>query len=228
MTFIIKTLETLFVFKVSITIFATSKTAKMKEKILDKSSEMFLTYGFKSITMDDIAEKMSISKKTIYTHFSNKTKLIEETISKMFLRITNGIDCICKRNNNPIEEIFQIKNFMMENLKDEKSSPLYQLEKYYPKIHKSLMQKQFGVMRGCVSENIRRGVEDGYFRKKIDVDFISRIYFKGMTGIKDIDTFPSETYEMKYLMENYIDYHVRGIATEKGIQTLEKIKSQYN
>lgn len=129
---------------------------------------------------------------------------------------------------NPIEEIYQIKKFLMENLKDEKSSPQYQLQKYYPKAHGTLMQKQFNVMQGCVSENIQKGIDDGYFRKDIDVDFITRVYFKGMTGIKDIETFPTDLYTMKYLMESYIDYHVRGIATEKGIQTLEKTKIQYN
>jgi len=200
----------------------------MKDKILDKASEMFLNFGFKSVTMDDLAEKMSISKKTIYSHFCNKTRLVEETTSKMFLCITTGIDAIRELDLNPIEEIYEIKKFMMENLKDEKSSCQYQLQKYYPKAYSTLMKKQFETMQDCVSKNLQRGVDDGYFRKEIDVDFITRVYFKGMTGIKDMETFPSEMFNMKYVVDSYIDYHVRGIATEKGIQTLEKTKKQYN
>jgi len=196
----------------------------MKDKILETAADMFLSYGFKSVTMDDIAQKMSISKKTIYTHFSNKTKLIEETTLGIFECICTGIDIINESNYNPIEELYQIKSFLIKNLKDEKSSPQYQLQKYYPKIHSTLMQKQFEVMKDCVSENITRGIDDGIFRKEIDIDFITRIYFKGMTGIKDIETFSPKTYKMSYLMENYIDYHVRGIATEKGIQILEQLK----
>ena len=199
----------------------------MKAKILKNSAEMFLTYGFKSVTMDDIAEKIGISKKTIYTHFNNKTKLVEETTFEMFNNIEVGIDAICKLNFNPIEESFQIKKFVLENLKDEKSSPQYQLQKYYPKIHANITQKQFKVMQECVSSNLQRGIKDGYFRKEIDIQFITRIYFKGMIGIKDLDTFPIEVFNMNYLLENYLEYHVRGIATEKGIKTLEKVKKQY-
>lgn len=200
----------------------------MKEEILKSATEMFLSYGFKSVTMDDIAEKMSISKKTIYTHFSNKTKLIEATTLGMFQCISTGIDVICELNYNPIEELFQIKKFILVNLKNEKSSPSFQLQKYYPKIHAQLTKKQFDVMQGCVSENLKRGVNDGYFRKGIDVQFITRVYFKGMVGIKDQETFPKEMFSISYLLENYLEYHVRGIATEKGIQTLEKVQNQYN
>jgi AcrR family transcriptional regulator len=200
----------------------------MKEKILESATEMFLTYGFKSVTMDDIAEKMSISKKTIYTHFNNKTKLVEETTFGMFECISTGIDKICELNNNPIEELFQIKKFILEHLKDEKSSPIHQLQKFYPKIHSNLTRKQFDIMQGCVVANLERGVLNGIFRKEINIQFITRVYFKGMVGIKDAETFPTEMFSMNYLLENYLEYHVRGIATEKGIQTLEKIQNQYN
>ena len=158
----------------------------MKEKILKTATEMFLTYGFKSVTMDDIAEKISISKKTIYTHFNNKTKLVEETVSGMFTCIVNGIDSICACNNNPIEELFQIKKFMLENLKDEKSSPQYQLQKYYPKIHDSLIKEQFQVMQGCVAENLQKGIDDGYFRKEIDIDYHVRA-ISTKKGIKTLE-----------------------------------------
>ncbi|WP_139957691.1 TetR/AcrR family transcriptional regulator [Flavicella sediminum] len=197
----------------------------MKCKILETAGEMFLSFGFKSVTMDDIAQKMSISKKTIYTHFSNKRILIEETTFGLFQFIKCGIDDIREKNYNPIEELYEIKNFILKHLKDETSSPQYQLNKYYPKIHATLMKKQFTVMQECVADNLQKGIDQGLFRKEIDVDFITRIYFKGMTGIKDLDTFPLDTFSMNYLMENYIDYHVRGIATEKGIQTLEQLKT---
>jgi AcrR family transcriptional regulator len=200
----------------------------MKEKILKTSADMFLTYGFKSVTMDDIAEKMSISKKTIYAHFSNKTKLVEETTFGMFHCISKGIDAICELNSNPIEELFQIKRFVLENLKDEKSSPIYQLQKYYPQIHVNLTRKQFDLMQDCVSENLARGVRQEYFRKEIDIPFITRIYFKVMVGIKDLETFPTSMFSMNYLLENYLEYHVRGIATEKGLHTLQKVQHQYN
>ncbi len=195
----------------------------MREKIIHKSADLFLSYGFKSVTMDDIANALGISKKTIYQHFDNKTKLVEATTLAMFNIISHGIDCICELEKNPIEEIYDIKRFVSEHLKDEKSSPQYQLQKYYPKIYKSLKKKQFDVMYQCVKANLDRGIALGIFRDTIHVDFITRIYFSCMLAIKDEDLFSKKTFSMNMLMENYIEYHLRGVCTNKGLEHLDKI-----
>ncbi len=195
----------------------------LKEKILKKAEELFLTFGFKSVTMDDIANKMGISKKTIYTHFKNKTQLVKETTLKVFESISEGIDCICSLNKNPIDEIFEIKTLILEQLKGEKTSPQFQLQKYYPEIHNTIKKKQFDIMQDCVINNITKGVLQGLYRPEINIEFVSRIYFLGMTGIKDEELFPSEMFSKKQLMENYLEYHLRGIVTEKGLTKLNQI-----
>ena len=81
----------------------------MREKIVHHAVEMFLNYGFKSVTMDDIANALGISKKTIYQHFDNKTKLVEATVMHVFEIISEGIDAICALGKNPIEEVYEIK-----------------------------------------------------------------------------------------------------------------------
>ncbi|MFK7781490.1 TetR/AcrR family transcriptional regulator [Psychroserpens sp.] len=192
----------------------------MREKILHKSTELFLTLGFKSVTMDDIASEMGISKKTIYVHFPNKTKLVEAVTFNLFDTICDGIDSICENAPNPIEELYSIKMFVMHHLKNEKSSPQYQLKKYYPKIHGELKFKQFEKMHQSVQESLKQGVDTSLFRETIDIDFISRMYFTGMTGIKDNMFFPSEQFQMEYLMESYLEYHLRAIVTEKGMTIL--------
>lgn len=194
----------------------------MREKIIHKSGELFLTLGFKSVTMDDIANALGISKKTIYQHFDNKTKLIEATTTNMFENICGGIDCICEASHNPIEELYDIKMYVMNYLKNEKTSPQFQLKKYYPQIFQSLQMKQFEKMYVSVKDSIQKGVDTGLFRENIDVDFISRMYFNGMTGIKDENIFPSERFTMDYLMESYLEYHLRAICNENGLLTLRK------
>lgn len=194
----------------------------MREKIIHKSSELFLTLGFKSVTMDDIANAMGISKKTIYVHFSNKTKLVEAVTFHLFDSICDGIDGICENANNPIEELYSIKMYVMHHLKNEKTSPIFQLKKYYPQIHKQLKFKQFEKMHTSVEESLQQGVDSGVFRDTIDVDFISRMYFTGMTGIKEELFFPRDRYPMDYLMESYLEYHLRAIVTEKGFKILNQ------
>ncbi len=192
----------------------------MKDKILKHATDLFLSYGFKSVTMDDIANKIGMSKKTIYQHFDNKTKLVEATTMYLFEFISNGINHICELETNPIEEIYSIKQFVMEHLKDEKSSPQYQLQKYYPAIFNTLKDKQFCVMQDCVTKNLDRGVNLGLYRKDIHIDFIARLYFNGVTVIKDKDLFPEDTFSMHMLMNNYLEYHLRGICTPKGLDIL--------
>jgi hypothetical protein len=194
----------------------------MREKILLGASDLFLNYGFKSVTMDDIANKLGMSKKTIYQHFDNKTKLVEATTMFLFENISCGIDHICALEKNPIEEIYNIKQFVMEHLKDEKSSPQYQLQKYYPRIFKTLKEKQFGVMQTCVIANLERGIQLGLYRDTINVDFIARIYFNTMIVLKDKDLFPLHEFSMHMLMNNYLEYHLRGICTPKGLITLNE------
>jgi AcrR family transcriptional regulator len=192
----------------------------MREEIIKKTAEMFLTLGFKSVTMDDIAHEMGISKKTIYVHFANKTKLVEAVTFTLFENICEGIDCICLASKNPIEELYDIKMFVMHHLKNEKSSPQFQLKKYYPKIYDALKIKQFAKMHDSVKSSLQKGIDTELFRSNINVDFISRMYFNGMTGIKDNSIFPLEIYTMDYLMESYLEYHLRAIVTEKGLQKL--------
>jgi AcrR family transcriptional regulator len=195
----------------------------MRDKILFKASEMFLNLGFKSVTMDDIANEMGVSKKTIYTHFVNKTDLVEKVTLALFDFISQGIDMICSLDHNPIQEIYDIKKFVMKHLKDEKSSPQYQLQKYYPKLYATLKKKQLEVMNSCVEDNLNRGIKDGLYRESINVEFVSRIYFNGINGIKDLELFPLQKFSLNTLMEYFLEYHLRGICTEKGIKTMNQI-----
>lgn len=192
----------------------------MREKIIYRSTELFLNLGFKSVTMDDIANELGISKKTIYVHFSNKTKLVEAVTFHLFDTICDGIDDICENAKNPIEELYSIKMYVMHHLKNEKTSPQYQLKKYYPLIYAELKKKQFDKMHTSVEDSLQQGIDTGLFRDTINVDFISRMYFTGMTGIKDNMFFPPDQYQMDYLMENYLEYHLRAIVSEKGMTVL--------
>ncbi len=213
-------METFWVPKVSHSIFV---TLFMREKILNKATELFLNLGFKSVTMDDLANEMGISKKTIYTHYENKTKLVEESTSHLFDVISEGIDHICSLAKNPIAELYEIKKFAMMHLKNEKSSPQYQLQKYYPKIYETIKQKQYEVMQDCVLDNVKRGIEKGIYRANLNIDFVSRIYFSGVTSIKDQQLFPIDKFPISSLIDDYLEYHLRGIVTPKGRKILNEI-----
>jgi AcrR family transcriptional regulator len=193
----------------------------MRETILQKATEMFLSLGFKSVTMDDIANELGISKKTIYQHFANKTDLVEAATDNLFETIASGIDNIREQDKNSIEEVFIIRSFIMQHLNNETASPFYQLQKFFPKIFSCLRIKQFEKMNGCMIENLKKGIENGIFRPDININFVSRIYFTGLTGIKDSEIFPQDVFEVEKLTKMYLEYHLRAIVTPKGLSILE-------
>ncbi|ADF54856.1 MAG: TetR/AcrR family transcriptional regulator [Zunongwangia sp.] len=187
------------------------------------ATEMFLEYGFKSVTMDDIAEKLGISKKTIYANYATKTLLVQDVAFNILETIQKSIAEIKKKDLNAIEELFEVKKQIRIFLKDEKTSPQFQLEKYYPKIFANVTRKKSDLVSCSIEENVTRGINEGLFRKEIDVKFIAKLYHEGTNAIRDTSIFPAENYSKADLFQLYIEYHVRGIATKKGLEILEDL-----
>lgn len=169
---------------------------------------------------------MGISKKTIYANFSNKTELVRAVTFSVLEYIYQEIEKINKSAINPIEELYQIKMFVMDYLRNERGSAQFQLKKYYPKVFEQLEIKKFEKMHSSVENSLIKGVELELFRPKIDTAFISRVYFVGMSGIRDQSVFSEDMFDKNYLMESYLEYHLRAIVTEKGLGLLNKYIKQ--
>ena len=194
----------------------------MKKKILETARTEFIQYGFKSVTMDDIAKLLSISKKTIYEHFANKTELVKACVEFVFDELSQDISQIQKLESNPIEGLFEIKKIAIKHMANKSRSPQFQLQKYYPEIYTKLKQKVLKTMGKGFKKSLKRGIEMKLFRPAIDIEFITRLYFNGITGLRNPELFPATEYDSRELLENYLDYHLRAIATTKGIALLEQ------
>ena len=200
----------------------------MKESIVNHAIPLFLQYGFKSLTVDDLALKMSISKKTIYTHFPTKEQLVETSVMKHFDLVIDKILSICQHSKDPIIELYQIKKEVSKYLSNEKNSPIYQLQKYYNTIYHKLKQKEFNALGSMFSASLNRGINIGLFRSGIDIDFVTRIFFNGIRGIQDVELFPIDQFKMEHLLINFSEYHLRAICTPEGIQKLDNYKKELN
>lgn len=178
--------------------------------------------------MDDIAREMSISKKTIYEIFENKSILIEKCIEGLFLETMQRIMDIRSTQIDPIQELFEAKKNVLQLMDRTSQSARFQLQKYYPDIHSSLEQKKLEILGGVFQESIQTGIKDGLFRPDIDVDFVTRVYFNGISGFHNIHLFPEKQFDLNYCFASFIEYHLRAICTPKGIDLLEKYKSKEN
>jgi len=197
----------------------------MKEKIIAKATDMFLKLGFKSVTMDDIACEMCISKKTIYKFFSNKELLIEEGTAKVQDHIKSKIKEIQSQNYNAIEENFIIKQMFSEMFKTSDTSPIYQLKKHYPEIHERVRLNQIAVCGEMFRNNIINGIQQGLYRENINIETYVRFYYELIFSINENTQFERE---IEVLETQALEYHIRAMATEKGLIELQKYLSNPN
>ncbi|MGA1770657.1 MAG: TetR/AcrR family transcriptional regulator [Flavobacteriaceae bacterium] len=198
----------------------------MKEKILERAVQDFLSYGFKNVTMDDLAQKLGISKKTIYEYFDNKNQLVFEASHAIFDTVMADITNIYKKETNPIQGLFEIKKIALKFLIDDQQSPQYQLQKYYPKIYSELKEKELTVLGSQFKKSLEKGIKTGLFRSEIDTDFVTRLYFNGIRGIRDISLFPVKKYKIEKLLIQYFEYHFRAIATPKGLELFQSYNAK--
>lgn len=191
----------------------------MKDKIISKATDMFLKLGFKSVTMDDIASEMCISKKTIYKYFSNKEKLIEEGTEAMKMQIQETINDIVDKNYNAIRENFEIRKTFKNMFQSVDHSPAFQLKKNYPEIYAKITEDEFIECRKLFTQNVIKGIEEGLYRSDVDVEAVVQFYYTLMFSINENTLMEKEA---NILELKALEYHTRAIATAKGIEELEK------
>jgi hypothetical protein len=191
----------------------------MKEKIISKATELFLKLGFKSVTMDDIANEMCISKKTIYKFFCNKEILIEESTEMVHQTIHESINTIAAKNYNAIQENFEIKKMFKEMFKSGENSPAYQLKKHYPEIYNTVMSREINECNTVFRQNIVKGIQQGLYRENLNIDTYVRFYYNLIFSIHGMASTEKESQKLEL---EALEYHTRAMATLSGIAELEK------
>ena len=193
----------------------------MEKEIVKNAAYLFLQYGYKSVTMDDLAEHMGISKKTIYTYFNDKISLIRSSVWYIFEEVKTKIIGVQESMDNPIEALYEIKKIAVEVLGNKDKSPQYQLQIYYPSIYSEIRKKELSALGNSFEMSLKKGMKSGLFRPSLDTHFITLIYFNGFRGLRDIELFPPDEYDIDQIIGKFIDYHLRAIVTSKGLKFLE-------
>lgn len=191
----------------------------LKERIIQKASEMFLKLGFKSVTMDDIASRMSCSKKTIYKHFENKELLIAETTATVHEELHARINSIVENRLNAIAENFEIRKMFNDMFRTADTSPLYQLKKHYVDIYDIVVTRETEQCKKLFSNNISKGIEEGLYRADVDIESAVLFYYSLIFSLNANTPSEKESQRLELLV---LEYHIRAIATDKGILELHK------
>jgi TetR/AcrR family transcriptional regulator, cholesterol catabolism regulator len=190
--------------------------------ILIKVRELYMKYGIKSITMDDVAKELGISKKTLYQYVIDKDDLVGKFIDN---EIETGREEICKcfgYGFNAIEELFEISIFMNKLMHDQNPATEYDLKKYYPQhFQKTIKARREGIY-SYILLNLEKGINEGLYRKEMNKEVIAKLYLWRTENAHFDELFTVEEFTSIKLFVELLNYHVRGIATDKGIMILDK------
>ena len=192
------------------------------KNILVKVRELYMKYGIKSITMDDVARELGISKKTLYQYVTDKDDLVGKVMDNE-IAIRQEEICNCFRiGYNAIEELFEISILMNKLMRDQNPATEHDLKKYYPQHFQKIVNARREGIINYILLNLKKGIKEGLYRKEMNKEVIAKLYVWRIENAQISELFSAEEFSSIKLFVELLNYHVRGIATEKGIVELEK------
>jgi AcrR family transcriptional regulator len=191
--------------------------------IFDKVVALFLKYGIKSVTMDDIARELGISKKTLYQCVNDKDVLVEKIIEYESAKQISIINAIKEKELNAIEEHIEVNRLVDEALREFSPAIEFDLKKYYPMFYKKINTIKLENIKSMVIFNIKKGKQEGLYREDIDEEIIARIVAARVLGSINENLFTLDQYTSIHYRKELLNYHIRGIATPKGVKVLEEL-----
>lgn len=192
------------------------------KQILEKVRELYMRYGIKSITMDDVASHLGISKKTLYQHIIDKDDLVGKIIDLEIELQQTDATCIQDSNLNSIEQLLLVSKMVNQKLKQINPSTEYDLRKYYPQHFQKLVKARREKMYKNVVSNIKKGKAEGFYRLDLDEDVIGKLQVSRVENMMDNEVFSIDEFTSPRFFHEIFIYHIRGIANDNGIKFLEK------
>lgn len=216
-------METLVKLKVSIVLRPHMEETELRKKILEGTEELFMKYGIRSVSMDDIARHLSVSKKTLYQHFADKDELVFR-MSEMYLEQSfRQYDQIEKESKNSLEELSKISVCMKIEMENLNSSLLFDLQKYHPKAWNLWNGHKEKIGEGVV-RNIQQGIADGYFRADINPDIMAVARVVLIEAAFNPATFPKDRFNFVEVQSQLFELFVYGLCSDKGKKLYQKYK----
>src|ERR1044072_840004 len=195
-----------------------------QERILDTAFGLFRQYGTRSITMDDIATRMGISKKTLYAHFVDKDDMVIRAISR-FLEVIQEEERVLRSNAaNAIEELFEVMNMMDERLRNMNPVIMLDLQKFHSKAFLVFQEYRNNSLRTVVRENLERGIAEGLYRKDLEVNILTQFRIASAMLCFQPEVFPIAGFEMGKVQRVLLEHFLYGVVSAEGLKLIEQYK----
>ncbi len=199
---------------------------EIKERIKQKADELYRRYGIKSVTMDEIASQLGVSKKTIYQSFSDKNELVDAVIVDL---LNYNKDC-CKKDKataqNAIEEVYLAMEMLESMFENMNPSILFDMERNHPATYEKFKKHKYNFLFHLVKENIERGKREELYRPEINTDVVATVRLETMMMPFNENLFPKSKYSLVFLEQQLIEYYLFGLVSLKGYKLVAKYQKE--
>lgn len=197
-----------------------------KERIIQEAKNLFLRLGIRSVSMDEIATQLGISKKTVYQHFQDKDELVDRVLQMQINNMQAETIETVQSASNAIEEIFNTMDMMVKHSRNMNPMVLFDLQKYHLSSFQKFHAYKNDFLLNIISNNLKKGVEEGLYRSDIKIEILSKFRLETLMIGFNMDAFPSDKYNVTEVSLVIIENFLYGLATEKGFNMIESYKNK--
>lgn len=195
---------------------------EVKGIIIEGASKVFMQYGIRSVTMDDLAKSLGMSKKTLYQYFKDKEEIVGEVLKGHLQLQMQQFDRIKREASNAIEELVMGSQLLKQMMMGINPTLLFDLQKYHPKSYSLFSEFKKEFFFGSLKESLERGIREGYFRKELKPDILATMRMELIEASFRPGTFDYSVYSFHEVQIYLMDHFVHGILTPKGEELFEK------
>jgi TetR/AcrR family transcriptional regulator, cholesterol catabolism regulator len=197
---------------------------EIKERILNGARELFMRYGLKSVTMDDLAKHLAISKKTIYQFFKDKHDLVSQICESHLSTEKCQLEQITASATNVLDESIKIGEHLRREMQSMNPGLLYEMQKFHPSAWNIYLDHKNRVIIPLIIKNLKRGIEEGFFRPDINMEILARLRTEQVQMAFDPVLFPKDRFSFAEIQLQLLEHYTRGLLTRKGFMELERLE----
>jgi AcrR family transcriptional regulator len=192
----------------------------MEQRILNKARELFFAFGIRSVTMDDIAREMGVSKKTIYQCYRDKNAIVEDVINSLVKEHGSKVDEFYRNAENAIHEVILQTQTIAGIIQSIKPGVFFELQKYFPETWRLIEGHRSECILKGIENNLNRGIAEGLYRSDLNIGMISHIRLVQLNSVLNLQDFPADRFSYQTILNQLTELYLYGITNQAGQKDL--------
>lgn len=197
-----------------------------KARIISTARGLFEKFGVRSISMDEIAKQLGVSKKTLYQHFADKDEIVAVAMKVSIQEKSDKLMELKRNESNAIVLFIQLHQNLYQDKRRTNRLLWEDLKKYHPTTWKMVQQFKDKVVMELIRSNLERGILDGYFRSDIVPEMVTKLHLETLSLCHNDEVFPKTKFDNDEIFDRILDHALLGITTESGRKYFEQYKSE--